>query len=208
MYYNTIMKPLIHVSTLTGKMEGIPSISTSPRLNESCRKNKKIPGSICSKCYSFNTLKFRPIVGEALARNSKLLGGRVLDRSEIPFLNYAVFRFESHGDVLNETHEENLCRIAERNPGTFFVQWTKRFSLVEKFFDSRAKPKNLRLIYSSLMMSTRLDIKRFRHADKIFTVWPRQDRGASWINCAKSCASCMTCYTPGNNVRYIDEIVK
>ena len=44
---------------MTGKMEGIDSISTSCILNTFCEARKKDPDSVCSHCYATSRLRKR-----------------------------------------------------------------------------------------------------------------------------------------------------
>lgn len=40
------------IATHSGKMSGIPSISTSVLCNRNCAENAAVKGSICEKCYA------------------------------------------------------------------------------------------------------------------------------------------------------------
>ena len=48
--------PLIVSDYMSGKMSGIPSVSTSVLLNKICQARQKVPGSICEKCFAENVL--------------------------------------------------------------------------------------------------------------------------------------------------------
>ncbi len=200
----------IKISELTGKMAGINSLSTSPLLNEGCKKNRTIEGSVCQKCYSTVTLKRYKNLRNMLERNTDVLTSEVFDMADIPYINGKVFRFESHGDVQNNIHLENLCRIAEKNSETTFTLWTKHIQQAENFFDNREKPANFILIYSSIMLNNPINDEKLNHNDKIFTVYTKDHikENDININCgAKDCSSCRLCYTH-NDTKIVNEILK
>jgi len=66
---------MIHISKMTGKLEGFQSISTNTSTNEYCKKQntKNDPDNICTHCYSWTMLKtFRKNMAPALERNFSL----------------------------------------------------------------------------------------------------------------------------------------
>ena len=78
----------IHISTMSGKLKGLRSISTNTLTNPYCIKQSACGDNdnICTKCYSVNMLStFRKNTAPALQRNSDLLASRVLSDREIPF---------------------------------------------------------------------------------------------------------------------------
>tara|TARA_R100000656_G_C3949783_1_gene128224 strand:- start:148 stop:804 length:657 start_codon:yes stop_codon:yes gene_type:complete len=204
-------------STLKGKMERVPSLSTSPLLNSSCEKFRKIKAnSICKSCYSVNSLGIYKNLRSMLAVNSEILSQHLTD-DEIKRAARGIhsplsglFRFESHGDILNEAHLNNLVRIAALRPDISFALWTKRYSLAENYFDKHKKPKNLEVVYSSLLLNRPINKERFNHCNKIFTVYSKdgvKQKGVT-INCGgKKCNDCRFCYT-GTGPQHINELIK
>ena len=93
---------MIHISKMTGKLEGFQSISTNTTTNKYCQKqNKKNdPDNICAHCYSWSMLKtFRQSMAPALQRNSDLLTSKILHPDALPVINQAFFRFNAHGRI-------------------------------------------------------------------------------------------------------------
>jgi hypothetical protein len=197
------------------KMDGIGSISTSPLLNKNCSKNRKVDGSVCQKCYSHTYNKMRPSLREALKHNTRVLTERVLKNSELPLINAGFFRLESFGDLNNSIQLENYCRLAEKNAHCQFSLWTKNSHLIEEYFSNSVfnpKPKNLKIICSSLILNEQADITTLPFVDKVFTVYTRdyiKEHGIN-INCgSKHCLSCQRCYgKKHNNMKYIREVKK
>lgn len=197
--------PEMKISTMTGKMEGIPALSTSNRTNPSCQRNRKVDGSVCHRCYAFTATGYRPALEAVLLNNSAILSESTLRDQQIPRTLSRVFRFESHGDLINGRHLRNLVAICVANPGTTFTLWTKHYRIPETVFQTVAKPANLILVYSSLMMGKPLKIAKFKYADKIFTVY-RKD-APEVMNCSQACAKCLKCYTKSDRTKYIKEHV-
>jgi len=202
---NVNNKPLKE-SKLSGKMEKIPSLSTSPMNNPNCIKNRKVKGSICQKCYAVAGCKMYTNLDKMLIQNGEILKDKI-DTSEIK-VNTIYYRFESHGDLINTNHLDNLVNIAINNPYTRFALWTKHYKITEKYFDTHDKPGNLQLQYSSLKINHQLNINKFKHCDRIFTVYDKETAKTKDINCgSRDCFSCGLCYNK-NKVQYINEILK
>ena len=70
----TIIKPckLLSVSHgLTGKMAGMPAITSSMLCNEYCERLRSISGTVCEKCYTLKYLQSRPSVEKCYEDNTK-----------------------------------------------------------------------------------------------------------------------------------------
>jgi len=205
---NLPSKDILKQSDLTGKMLHIPSLSTSPMNNSNCIKNRKIKDSICSSCFAVTGCKMYSNLDKMLLKNSETLSKKQ-DFSEFK-TNTIYYRFESHGDLINSEHLDNLVRIAKNNPQTKFALWTKLYKITEKYFSIETKPENLQVLYSSLMKNKQLNINKFKYADKIFTVYEKQYLKETNVdvNCgAKDCFTCGLCYNR-NDTQYITEIKK
>jgi hypothetical protein len=110
----------------------------------------------------------------------------------------------------NEIQLQNYVNLCLRNPKVSFALWTKQYKIAEKFFINVSKPKNLILIYSSIMKNVELKLDSFKFVDKIFTVFEKEIVKSKniTINCgAKSCLTCQSCYKKQGK-KYIREIKK
>ena len=95
---------MIHISKMTGKLEGFQAISTNTITNSYCNKNydKQDPDNICTFCYSNEMLKtFRKNMAPALQRNTELLAAKVLHPDGLPVINSAFFRFNKNDKPKN-----------------------------------------------------------------------------------------------------------
>ncbi len=150
----------VHISKMTGKLEGFKAISTNTMTNEYCIKQNASGNAdnICTKCYSHTMLKsYRKNMQPALQRNSDLLGERILSSDELPSVLDAFFRFNAHGELINAIHLENLVAIAKHNPHCNFALWSKRIDIVRKYFAKHEKPDNFILIFSNSKISNIMD---------------------------------------------------
>ena len=203
----TIQK--VHISVMTGKLQGLRAVSTNTTTNPYCIKQNASGGAdnICTKCYSHKMLgTYRKNMAPALQRNSDLLSTRVLSPNEIPFLPDAFLRINAHGELINATHLQNIVAIAKHNAHCNVVLWTKRNDIVAKYFADNEKPANLLLIYSNSKIDHIMP-KPPKHFNKTFNN-VMGDNELERQNCTgQKCMDCMLCYTK-NDVTTIVERVK
>lgn len=191
---------VLHISTHSGKMTGIQSVSTSTKHNPFCQAAQKVEGSVCAKCYARTYEAMRPSLLKALDRNSEVLK-EVLPMSSLPYVNASIFRFSSFGELLNTHHAVNLLNTAYKNPETMFALWTKRANLVQAAIRRVGLPDNINLIYSAPMIDKKPKLPKY--FTKSFTVYSKNSDQK--FNCAaKSCVTCRLCYTK-NDVTEIAE---
>ena len=200
----------LHISKMTGKLDGLRAISTNTSTNAYCaaQKERKAAGNICSVCYSHAMLSsYRKTMAPALQRNSDALAAAPLEPQDLPFIGDAFLRINAHGELINDIHFENICRVAERNPHCAVALWTKRPDIVGRVLRSRVKPANLILIYSNPKIG-HIMARPPRHFDRTFNNVPEaQDPDRQ--NCTgQKCRDCLLCYTLGNGVATIVEKVK
>lgn len=201
---------VVHISVMTGKLDGLRAISTNTRTNPYCIKQNASgdPDNICTKCYSHVMLSsYRKNMQPALQRNSDALATRVLTQAELPRVMDTVFRFDAHGELINETHLLNLVAICAYNPRTSFALWTKRNDIVSKYFRAHAKPKNMILIYSNPKIS-HIMAKPPKFFDRTFNNVLEHEYVERQNCTGQQCKDCLLCYTPGNGVTTIVEKVK
>jgi len=193
---------VVHISSHSGKMKGINSISTSTKHNPFCQAAQKKEGSICSKCYARTYEAMRPSLVKALDRNSVVLK-EVLPMSSLPYLNDQIFRFSSFGELLNTNHAINLLNICYKNPETMFALWSKRANLVQAAIRKVGLPDNINLIYSAPMINTKPKLPKNFH--KTFTVYGKGYEVET--NCAaRSCVTCRLCYTRNDVVEIAERL--
>ena len=197
----------ISVSGHTGKMEGIPSISTNKFLNENCKAmmSSDNPNCICKYCYVDRVTKRYKDLEPCLTHNQGILAGRILSDDEIRelakfFMNTTIVRFESFGDLNNVTQLRNYMSLAKACKYTKFALFTKHFKIVMDFFKQGFKmPGNVTLVLSSPFTDYTLNealvntFKKYHSRTITFTV--TKDKKNAGINCGKrKCIECRNCY--------------
>ncbi len=197
----------INVSGHTGKMEGIPSVSTNKFLNENCKRmmNSENPDCICKYCYVDRVTARYKDLEPCLTHNTEILTSRILTRDEIKafskfFLNTTIVRFESFGDLNNEIQLINYMNLARQCKHTKFALFTKHFKIVHEFFRNGNKmPDNVTLVLSSPFMDYQLNdalVATFKkYHNRVITFTVTKDKHNKGINCGKrKCVECRNCY--------------
>ena len=187
----------IHVTSRgSGKLDGMPSINTSTSLNPFCQSK---PTEVCHYCYAKRFEWFRHNIRVCYEKNYRLLAGRLMPYQELPYFDPDItpmVRLHSFGELANDIHYENFCRIAERNPDVLFVLWTKRPNIVERRVES--VPENLSLILSIGRLNptdeyVKDELSRHPLFTAAYVVGVLAD---GFEPCGMKCISCLRCYPP------------
>ncbi len=150
------------------------SLSTSCTCNLYCKKRSGNKSLICSHCYAERQMKIYHNLEKCLIKNTEILTNRILDKTELPIINFLYFRFESFGDLININQIVNYFNICKKNPKVHFALWTKNpFVIADAINKGVAKPRNLQIVYSSPMINIVND-PGYDFIDKIFTVYDKK----------------------------------
>lgn len=211
-------KDYITITEHQGKMTLIPSISTNKKLNENCQRMSCSDNCdcICKYCYADNVMAMYPKLDASLTNNTTVLT-RELTFAEIKmiskfFLNTAIARFESFGDLNNEVQLLNYIRIARAAKHTRFALFTKQYGIVRKYFESGKRfPDNVTLILSSpyidhVLNDAMVDVFKQYHR-RVITFTVTRDKTNPGINCGqRRCVECRNCYDAKNPKNVIERI--
>lgn len=207
------METKVWITTHSGKMNGIRSISTNPLTNGFCQCMHSTPDErmICKHCYAHTYAKMRPSLREHIQKNSEILSKAVLIPSVLPVYDDEFMRFNSFGEIINTNHLINLFSICNKNPQTTHVIYTKRMNLIEMFHCFI--PTNLIVVESNPVINDAHSTPRSWAADYIFNVVTQKYAEEKHINitCTKNCNVCRKCYTMRMNPygsRFIVEELK
>lgn len=181
-----------------GKMEHIPSISTSCEENPICIARMKNGDSVCAKCFADVTVRRYTELGKNCAANYDLLTNEVLPLTALPIFKPGVeiVRIESFGDVANVTQAINYINIIKVNPSVMFAWWSKNAPIINEAFEKIGKPRNVVMVESSETLNKQKEISP--NFDKVFTVYDEAHIVGQKvkINCgARSCDTCRRCYS-------------
>lgn len=186
-------KAQIHVSKMTGKLEGFQAVNFDPTSSKFCSKMHNVLGAVCKHCYSYKAISsYRKSCAAPFRRNAELMR-KVLKDFQIPrFMPGAYVRLLAHGDMDSLQQLYGFVAIANANPETNFTIWTKRTDFVAKI--AKAKPSNMTFIQSSMFINKPAAIAE--GFDAVFTVY--DDEGLmdkeSFRCTGKKCSKCMYCY--------------
>ena len=137
----------ISISKGNSKMGFIPSVSLPPIVT--CAFGCKC----AKKCYAAKLCKLRPNVRKAYQRNLD-----ILLNDEIEYwtqVNQAVkmsryFRFHVSGDIVDPHYFHSMVTIAEDNPNTTILAFTKQYEIVNNHLNAYGRlPNNLKIIFSA-----------------------------------------------------------
>jgi len=204
----------IKTSIGSGKMLDIRSINTNPLTNDYCKKctfykTKKTRknGNKGFLCYSIDMLMTsRKNCIKPFQYNSDVLSNSIIEWDLLPrYFNQRVIRFNSHGELINKTHLENLNNIVKKNHDVFFGLWTKQFKLIKEFYSKNEKPKNINIIFSNSKFNAPMK-KIPLYFDKTFNVITKDSDIKP--NCTGKCKDCMICYTKNSKETQIIEVLK
>lgn len=207
----------VSVSTqMTGKMQGVEAISTSPLLNPFCQASCKLKGAICKHCFAQRAIKMYKGLKASLERNFAILTVHLLNKNDAMCIrfNSVIGRIEAFGDVANVKHARNYIRIVRANKNVRFAVWTKNPGIWDKAIEIEGKPRNLSMVLSSRYENTiAKDYEKFSWVDYVFTVYTKEyleEHSEITINCgAKKCMACQQCYRRHKDgVRFINELRK
>lgn len=162
----------------SGKIETMYSCDSSCSNCSFCQqvreKMKDNPFCICNYCYDkaqetrWANVKNRHGL-QLMIMSSVLFTVEELATLRIEF----VCRFNSSGDIENETHARNYIRIAKSHPGVRFTLFAKNTAPVIRATDAEGKPDNLIYMQSSLLIGK--PCKLAKYFDYTFTVYATED---------------------------------
>lgn len=180
------MQPVNRISISPGnqKMGYIPSVSLPPVVT--CAN-----GCTCSKkCYAARLCKIRKTVREAYERNLQILNtdpAAYWLQVKAAAMVTKYFRFHVSGDIVNAEYLRNMCQTAQQLPGTFFLAFTKKYSLVNEYAQREEIPANLKIIFSAWPGMQMENPHNLPVANVIFK---GQEPAESWKICGGNCAEC------------------
>lgn len=195
-----MLAALLHETTLTGKLEGLKSITTSCTDCNFCAKMHNTPGTICTKCYSEKMLStpMRRALREHAVINGFILKNVDLTPDHWKAAPVAMFqsfhRIESHGETENATQAQNYINLCIARPQTVFGIWTKQPKLYTRIFEQNQKPDNLRFVISSPFVNTpaKIDPDCLKWVDHLFTVYDEaRQLPKNATPCGMKCSDCI-----------------
>ena len=183
---------IVAISKGNRKLGDLMNISISPRT--CCPED--VP---CASdgCYALRAYRLYPDTRKAWSRN-----GRIAKRhpdsyfrqiaARVAKIKPRLFRWHVAGDILNADYLQGMCRIAEENPETHFLAFSKAFDIVNRYEDREAIPGNLVIVFSAW---PRMKIDN-PHGHRV--AWMQDGTETrvpeDAIECHGNCETCGLCY--------------
>lgn len=138
----------VRISNFNAKMGAVASVSTLPFLTCPARCH----GTCGVSCYAAKLANLRPSVLKSYAVNTAI----AIYRPDAYWaqVNAAVmavrfFRFHVSGDIINSEYFARMVEVAENNPATQILAFTKRYEIVNAWISEHgALPSNLHVMFS------------------------------------------------------------
>ncbi len=192
------------------KPSKMPSLGISLPASE-CKtgqKLRKIPGSVCSKCYACKGMYVFPNVKNALLKRLDAISNpdwvdamTYLIRNKKQVKDTKVFRWHDSGDLQSVDHLAKIAEVAAQTSDVMHWLPTKEKGIVAKFKAAgNVIPKNLLVRVSGAM----IDGKPPRNADHTSTVVsdPAKATCRAFENNGE-CGACRKCWNPEiKNISY------
>ena len=133
----------------TANSDDIMNVSITPGL--CCPK-----GVPCAQegCYALKAYRLYPATRRAWARNARI--AKTNPKSYFSQIGEIIadnkprhFRWHVAGDILSVDYLHGMCEIAEQNPQTQFLAFTKAFRIVNEYENTSPLPCNLAVIFSA-----------------------------------------------------------
>jgi hypothetical protein len=120
------------------------------------RKLRKIPGTICARCYASRGNYLFPHVQAALQRRLESLSNPQWVQYMVTCIQAKTpqyFRWHDSGDLQSLRHLKQICRVAKLTPDCKHLLPTKEYGIVQKYIKQQgAFPANLTVRLSAYMV--------------------------------------------------------
>ena len=183
----------IHISNKNSKLgQDIPSVSLPPVVT--CRHD----APCFKKCYARKGRFCYANVKKSMADN--LEAYKADPDFFFKFISastrfHRYFRWHTAGDIVDMRYLEGMVKVAQENPETKYLAFTKRFDIVNAYLANRTLPDNLRIVFSGWDKEFKIDnpfnlpvtYVRFKKDDNSHIP---EDA----IPCGSKCYECIACW--------------
>ncbi len=186
------MQQRVCVSPGNRKLGQIMNVSLTPIL--CCPK--RVP---CARdgCYALKAYRLYPGTRKAWTRNARI--ARTDPKSYFSQIATIIadnrprhFRWHVAGDILSVNYLHQMCKIAEHNPQSQFLAFSKAFDVVNRYEKGRELPHNLVIIFSAWPEM------RMPNPHRHPIAWMQDGREhrvpENAIRCPGNCESCGMCF--------------
>jgi len=139
------MAKQVSISKGNSKMGNIPSVSLTPVVTctncESCKKD----------CYAKKMCRIYPTVAKSYNNNLEILRtdrNAYFAQVTAYAMTSAYFRWHVAGDIVDTDYLDRMCKTARIAKNCRFLAFTKNWDVVNDYFDTHKKPRNLQIVFS------------------------------------------------------------
>lgn len=177
----------ITISNGNAKMGLVGSVSLLPFITcPNCCKET------CGKyCYAAKLAILRSSVRKSYAKNTAV----AILRPDLYWIQvraaaagYRFFRFHVSGDIIDAAYFSEMVKTAELLPGTMFLAFTKRYSVVNDWIDKNGSlPSNLKILFSGEKNLKPVNPYNLPETTVYKTV---DEFDNNWLTCGGNCFNC------------------
>lgn len=177
----------VRISNSNSKMGAVASVSTLPLITcpSCCIK------TCGKKCYAKKLALLRPSVLRSYAINTAMSLCNPMEywnQVSKAAGAFRYFRFHVSGDIIDDVYFSMMIGVAQENPNTQFLCFTKRYSIVNKYIENHgALPSNLHILFSG-WQGLKPDNPYNLPETNVFTC--EDDFNDDWKVCGGNCFNC------------------
>ena len=186
------MKHKVSISKGNRKLGSVMNISTTP--GRCCLKG--VP-CLSDGCYALKALRLYPATRAAWRRNEDLAKHHPDSyfqqiAAQVAEAKPRLFRWHVAGDILSTDYLRGMCRVADANPHTHFLAFTKAFDIVNRYEKRETVPSNLVIIFSAWPGM------RFDNPHRHRVAWMQDGTETrvpeDAVGCPGNCQRCRSCF--------------
>ena len=175
----------VSISNGNSKMGFIPSVSLPPVVTcSNC--------SSCSKdCYAVKLCRIYKTVRDSYDRNYSILKtdrDSYFAQVKATAMINRYFRWHVSGDIVDQDYLSRMCKVARDCKGTRFLAFTKNYEVVNEYFTTHKKPKNLQIIMSLPFDGSKVDNKH--NLPVAVVVFKGDELNPTYKMCGGNCQEC------------------
>lgn len=177
----------VRISNSNSKMGAVASVSLLPFLT--CPGN--CAGTCGAACYAAKLANLRPAVLRSYAINTAMALLRPVEywaQVNAAVMAVRYFRFHVSGDIVNSEYFANIVNVAQSNPHTEILIFTKRYNVVNEWIDANGElPANLHILFSGW---TNLVPENPHNLPETNIFTSEADFNENWKVCGGNCFEC------------------
>ena len=207
---STLKQAQQNAGKLSHKNSKMPG-TTFPTTTRKCITGgalKKVPGSVCAKCYAARLEAYRDSVRQGWIKNWDITNRAILENPDkwVDGIVYQInhffkktgtpfHRWFDSGDLYSVDWLIAIARVARRTPDVTHWLPTKEKSIVKEYYRKHRKPANLIIRVSSAMVDGK-PLDGFSHTSTVHKAGPVHGFRCMARTRGNACGDCRACWDP------------